>query len=342
MQKIGVDGGFGYFKAVWFDEDGQQHQLVIPSVIGRAAELVQMDLSALGGRKRHGAFRVSYAGEEYFVGGDALLHAQIGVQATQDYARIGSDEERILLLALLARAKLTDVAIVTGLPVLAWDLRNKLRRSWTGEHKIALGRKEMTINIREVRTAWQPVLSLYDHALVFEEGEVRLADGMDGDLLRRGWLVVDVGHNTTDRAGVIDLTPVGKYSGGSRLGGKDILLVIQSAIESKYQVNKSLPELEQALRRGWIDLYADRVDLLPVARSAARSLSAQIASHVAERIGDGSQFYGIILTGGPAPVVKPAIAAKFSRQRLFVLDQLGNARGASKWAQGPGVFRCLG
>lgn len=313
--------------------------LVVPSVLGRGTQLTQMDMSLLGGRKRQRVWRVTYDGEQYLVGSDALLHSQTGVRATQSFERIGSDEERILLLAMLAKAGLTDVAIVTGLPVLGWDLRHRLRRSWEGEHQVTLGRKEMTINIRQVRTAWQPVLSLYDHALTFVGGEVKLAPEMDGDLLRRGWLVVDVGHNTTDRAGLIDLTPLEQYSGGSKIGGRNILAVIQASIEAEYRVHKSLPELERALRQGQIDLYAERLDLLPLARSAAGSLAAQVASDVAEGTGDGSQFYGIILTGGPADVVRPAIAKAFPRNRLFVLDQLGNARGASKWAQGPGVFK---
>ena len=349
VRKIGADGGFGYFKVVWFDEEGQMHVLVVPAVLGRAALIQRQDLTTLGGKARQRIFKVTYQGEEYFVGSDALLHSQTGLAATQTFGRIGSDEERILLLAMLAKAGLTNVVIVTGLPVLAWDLRNKLRKSWTGEHEIMLGRKEVAINIREVRTAWQPVLSLYDHALTVEvsretgELEVKLALGMDSDKLRRGWLVVDVGYNTTDRAGVIGLTPVDQYSGGARVGGRDILAVIDKAIQREYGVSRPLAEIEQALRRGWIDIYEDRVELLPMAQSAAGSLSAQVASNVADGTGDGSQFYAILITGGPAEIVKPAIAEAFPRNQVIVLrdSQIANARGAAKWAQGPKVFKCL-
>jgi PRTRC genetic system protein D len=342
MKKIGVDVGFGYAKVVWFEGDVAR-QLVIPSVLGRAAQVQQMDLSGLGGRKRHRTFNVTYEGEEYFVGSDALLHSATGVQATQTFGRIGSDEERILLLALLARAGLDDVAIVTGLPVLAWDLRHKLRRSWTGQHQIVLGRKEMTVNVREVRTAWQPVLSLYDYSLTFDGDQVRLTNGMNGDLLRRGWLVVDPGHNTTDRAGVINLTPVDRYTGGSRVGGRDILAVLNKRLEQEYGISRPIAELEEALRRGWLDVFSDRVDLLPLARSAAASLSAQIASDVSGAIGDGSMFYGILVTGGPADVVRPAIAQACPRNTVTALhdSQIANARGAATWGQGPGVFKCL-
>lgn len=343
MKKIGIDVGFGYSKAVWFGEDGQVRQLVIPSVLGRAAQVQQMDLSGLGGRKRHRVFRVTYEGEEYFVGSDALLHSQTGLQSTQTFGRIGSDEERILLLALLARAGLTDVCIVTGLPVLAWDLRHKLRRSWTGQHRISLGHKEMTINVREVRTAWQPVLSLYDYALAFDGQQVKLTNGMNGDLLRRGWLITDVGHNSTDRAGVINLTPVDQYTGGARVGGRDILAVLNKRLEGEYGISRPIAELEEALRRGWLDVFSDRVNLLPLARSAAASLSAQVASDVSDSIGDGSMFYGILVTGGPADVVRPAIARACPRNRVTALRdaQIANARGAATWGQGPGVFRCL-
>lgn len=338
VDRIGVDVGFGASKLVWLDKASKLRSLVIHSVLGRGATVRNMDLG-LGGPARQRVFRLSYQGEEYLVGVDALLHSAVGVASRQDFGRIGSDEERILLLALLAKAGLTEVAIVTGLPVLAWDRRHALRRSWQGEHQVTLGRKEMTIVVHEVRTAWQPVLSLYDYALTVEDGVPKLAGGMDNGKLTKGWAVVDVGQRTTDVAGVIGLVPVDKYSGGSLLGGLDLLTVVSKAIMEEWGIHRPLAEIEQAVRRGSIDIYDQEVDLIPLAESATASVAAQVVTEISALLGDGSQFYGILLTGGPAPLLRPALMSAYPRNLILLADsQIANARGACKFAQGP-VFK---
>lgn len=336
MERIGVDIGFGYSKLVWLEGD-KFRSLVIPSVFGRAVSVQRMDLG-LGKVAQQRVFRLSYQGEEYLMGADALLHSDLGINHRQDFKRIGSDTERILLLALLAKAGLTDVAIVTGLPVLAWDKRHSLRRSWEGEHQVTLGKcKEMTIKVREVRTAWQPVLSLYDYALDIKDGKPILS-GMDEDTLRKGWAIVDVGHNTTDVAGVINLRPITKFSGGSVLGGRRVLAEIQRAIVEKWHVKRQLAEIEAAVRRGYIDIYDEEVNLVELAQSAAKGLTMEIVSDITGLLDDGSYFYGILLTGGPASVIKPELSAIYPHTILMRDPQIANARGGCKFAQGP-VFK---
>lgn len=340
IERVGADVGFGDTKLAYFDEDGKLHVEVMASVYGLVAKVRNMDLG-LGGPKRHRPFRFSYDGRDLLMGSDALLHSPLGITQSQTFERIGSDEERTLLLALLAKAGLTDVCIVTGLPVMAWERRTRLKNSWIGQHPVRLGRKEMTITIHEVRTAWQPVMSLWDVALGVRGGKPVLANGMTEEILRKGWLVADVGHATFDMAGVVNLTPVEQWSGGDFLGGRDLLGVLQQHIVNQYGVSRSLSELQQALRDGTIDIYDETVDLLPLARKAGADLAAQVVSEVTGRVKDPSRFYGIILTGGPAKVIQPAMTRAFPRNRIYALDQLGNARGAAKWSLGRGVFRCL-
>jgi len=338
--RIGADVGFGDTKVAYFDENGKLVTLVMASVYGLAAQVRNMDLG-LGGPKRHRPFKFSYDGRDLLMGSDALLHSPLGITQSQTFERIGSEEERTLLLALLAKAKLTDVCIVTGLPVMAWERRSQLKKSWIGQHPVRIGRREMVINIREVRTAWQPVMSLWDVALTIKDGKPFLSNGMTEEILRKGWFVVDVGHNTLDIAGVTNLTPIEQWSGGDFLGGKDLLGVLQQHIVQRYGVSRSLSELQQSLRDGTIDIYDETVDLLPLARKAGADLAAQVVSEVSGKVKDASRFYGIILTGGPAKVVQPAMMRAFPRNQVWTLDQLGNARGAAKWALGKGVFKCL-
>jgi hypothetical protein len=216
-----------------------------------------------------------------------------------------------------------------------------LRRSWEGEHHIVLGkRKEMTIKIREVRTAWQPVLSLYDYALdVAEDGTPVLANGMTEELLRKGWAVIDVGHNTTDVAGVINLQPITKYSSGLRFGGRNAIAAVKRAVKDNWDVSRQLAEIEANVRDGYIDIYDERKDLTPLALEATAGLASEIASDVSMILDDPSRFHGILLTGGPAPLIRPALAQLYRRNLVLMKDpQLANARGACKFAQGP-VFK---
>jgi PRTRC genetic system protein D len=345
MHRVGVDIGFGYSKLVWLEEGDKFRERILPSVYGRAVKVRKMDLG-LGEASRRRVFRLTYQGQEYLMGSDALLHSELGVNHRQDFGRIGSDTERILLLALLAKAGLTDVAIVTGLPVLAWDKRHLLKKSWEGEHEVILGsaegrgrRNELTITVREVRMAWQPVLSLYDYALDVKDGQPVLAGGMTEELLRKGWAIIDVGHNTTDVAGVINLQPIEKFSGGSRFGGREVLAEVQRAIRDKWGVTRQLAEIEAAVRRGYIDVYEHEEPLTELAQSAAGGLATEIVSDVSGLLDDGSRFHGILLTGGPAPLIQPALAGAYPRNLVLMRDsQIANARGGCKFAQGP-VFK---
>ena len=282
------------------------------------------------------------------MGDDALMHSRVGLSHRQDYGRIGSLDERVLMLALLAKAGLTDVAIMTGVPVDVWDRRHKLRASWEGEHVVSLGRRDMVITVHEVRCAWQPVLSLYDYALELREAEdgaeVVLAEGMTEERLRRGWLVADCGHNTFDLAGVIGLQPVSIFSGTSAVGGRDVLAVVRERLRQEYGADRDLAELQTCLiqRDGLLDVYEQVVDLKPLVESAANDLAVQVVSEITARVREGSdasRFHGIILTGGPAKALKPVVMGAYPRNAVVALDQLANARGACKFAQGPGVFR---
>ena len=65
------------------------------------------------------------------------------------------------MLASLARLNVDEALIVTGLPVMWWDHRRRLVRSWVGRHEIAWNGKPRTITVHEVRPVWQPFGSFY-------------------------------------------------------------------------------------------------------------------------------------------------------------------------------------
>jgi len=79
--------------------------------------------------------RIVYQGQTFFVGEDALRYSR-AYAARQDRQRIGSLEERVLMLAALTRLDIYDCQIVTGLPVAWFDPadRRRLAHSWKGIH----------------------------------------------------------------------------------------------------------------------------------------------------------------------------------------------------------------
>jgi len=150
--RLGIDVGFGDVKLAYHDPE--MRCLTFPAVLGRAEERARLSLG-LGGRRQH-IQTVEYGGQSYFVGEGALIESRMG-GAVQNAERIGSEEERVLLLAALARAGIDDALVVTGLPVLWWERRKDMVRSWQGEHRVIMDGRPQAIVVREVRPVWQPL-----------------------------------------------------------------------------------------------------------------------------------------------------------------------------------------
>jgi hypothetical protein len=179
------------------------------------------------GRRRTRAQRIEYEGRTYFLGEDALTESRMTANR-QDAGRIGSVEERVLMLASLARLDVDEALIVTGLPVMWWDHRRRLVRSWVGRHEIAWNGKPRTIAVHEVRPVWQPFGSFYARFLD-QEGRATADDAT----MMAGFGVVDVGGNTTDLSGIVKLRPFSKWSRGVQLGVGNALEAVSADLEER-------------------------------------------------------------------------------------------------------------
>lgn len=327
--RIGIDVGFGYTKLAYPDTDGQLHTLSFPSILGRAEDRVAALNVGLGGRRAR-VQRIEYDGQAYFVGQGALIESRLTGER-QDAQRIGSVEERVLMLAALARAGIDEALVVTGLPVLWWDRRRQLVRSWIGEHHVTVNGRPRTITIKEVRPVWQPLGSFYSYALD-HAGRAILAEDL---LLHAGFAVIDIGTNTTDLSGLIELQPVARLSGGVRIGVRDVLEIISASIEREYGVRRSLAELSEALESGGsIRIFQDEISLNGLATSATESLAQEIVSAASRQWGQGDLFHVILVSGGGAVLVGKAIKAAFPRNaEVLPRSALANAIGFYNYAQ---------
>jgi hypothetical protein len=234
------------------------------------------------------------------------------------------------MLAALARAGIGDALIVTGLPVLWWDRRRALVRSWLGEHRLTVNGKPQTILVPEVRPVWQPLGSFYARFLT-DDGVAQA----NGEILRAGFGIVDIGFNTTDLSGVHNLQPIPRWSGGVRTGVRDALEVLSSSIETRYGVRRPLAELATALRRCQpLTIYRDTVDLNDLAPSALASLAQEIVGEATRQWGQADRFHSVLITGGGAALVGKAVAAAFPRNaEILARPALANALGFARFAQ---------
>jgi PRTRC genetic system protein D len=328
LWRVGIDVGFGYTKIAWVDEEGVMHTLSFPSVLGRAEQRANVRVG-LGGVKRGRRIQtIGYRGETYFVGQGALVESRL-FSARQDAERIGSDEERILMLAALAKAGVSDALVVTGLPVFWWDRRRRLVKSWRGEHHVTVNGKEQTITVHEVLPVWQPIGSFY--ARFLDNRGVAVENGLQ----KRGFGVVDIGTNTTDFSGLINLRPVARLSGSVRVGVRDALGVISAHIAREYGVNRDVAELAEALEgRGTITVFQDDIPLEELAASACQSLSQQIVSAATGKWGQADRFYLVLITGGGASLVGKALRSVFPRNSETMRRcATANAEGFARYAQ---------
>lgn len=324
--RLGLDVGFGDVKLVHI-QDGRPLTVTFPSILGRAEDRARANLG-LGGRRQR-IQRLEYGGQTYFVGDGAIVESRL-TAARQDSERIGSVEERVLMLAALVRAGIADALIVTGLPVLWWDRRRDLVRSWQGEHQVIADGRPQTITVREVRPVWQPLGSFYAYFLA-DSGAARVGE----DVLRSGFGVVDIGFNTTDLSGVYNLEPVAKWSGGVRVGVRDALDIISAELEARYGVRRPLAELAVALRtRQPIQIYRDRVELDGLATSALTSLAEDIRGQATRQWSQADRFHTVLITGGGAALVGKALKEAFPCNAEILPDPaLANACGFARFAQ---------
>ena len=325
--RIGIDIGYGYAKGAWII-DGKMHSLSFPSVLGRAETLARVQVGMPGGGQHRRVQTIGYKGQTYFVGKGALIESRM-LASRQDAERIGSTEERVLMLAALARAKVSQALVVTGLPVFWWKRRQRLINSWVGEHQITVNKKPQTITVQEVRAAWQPIGSFYARYL----GNDGVA--VENGLKSRGFGVIDIGTNTTDFSGLIGLRPVARFSGSVRSGVRDALGVIAAHIEQTYGVTREIAELAEALEgRGTVTVFKDEVPLAELAESACESLSQEIVSQATSKWGQGDRFYQILITGGGAALVGKAVKAAFPQNsEVMARSAMANAEGFARYAQ---------
>lgn len=325
--RVGIDVGFGEVKIAWY-EGPVLGSGRFPAILGQAEQGTKPSLG-LGARGIR-ADTITYQDQTYLVGPQSFIESRL-ITGRQDSHRIGSVEERVLMLAALAGAGITTALVVTGLPVLWWNERRKLSRSWQGEHQIQWNSKPLTITIPQVRTVWQPLGTFYYRTL-----------GTDGqateprEAMHDGWAILDVGFNTTDISGLVDLRPVTRWCGGVRLGARDFLQIVAKDIENRFHVTRSIHEIAyQSTSTGFTTIYGQRYELSDDAWHEAVLLGSQIIAEATQRWDQGDRFREILITGGGSMPYQRIITKHAFPHNAVAIDQpvMANAIGFARYAQ---------
>ncbi|GIK42382.1 MAG: hypothetical protein BroJett011_62150 [Chloroflexota bacterium] len=328
IERIGLDVGFGDVKAAKL-ADGKLSTVAFPSILGQAQDLTHFG-TGLGGATRRRATRMIYDGVEYYIGDDALKHSRTQ-SGRQDRARIGSDEERVLALAALARLEVSHAYVVTGLPVLWLDDWKKLSRSLKGEHHFTWGKQQRTITIHQVVVQAQPFGGFYNHVL----DQTGLSTIPESEILRT-FAFLDVGWNTTDLSVIKALEPVEQWSAGERVGVRNVIEIVGDAINRRFGLILTPHEIDEAIHQRRIEVFGQYQDIGDLIDSATTALAQQVTAAATRLWGNGERMSRILIFGGGAAILGPAIRAAFPRNGVLLAHPaLANAIGFCYFAQRP-------
>ena len=185
---IAIDCGYGFCKGV-----SDKKELRFPSVVSLATErgFVQPPSSTEVESKQ--GLVITYKEKDWFVGQLALSQGH-HPRATLDRSRTKSTEMDILFLAMaacLAPSPISEIEVVTGLPVTDFADHAWLVSHFTGTHRFKLNGTPYELTIRKVSVVPQPYGG-YFNRLVTSSGfvEESLSQGTIG--------IIDIGYLTAD------------------------------------------------------------------------------------------------------------------------------------------------
>ncbi|MFN3762241.1 MAG: hypothetical protein ACK4WK_03445 [Anaerolineae bacterium] len=337
MKPIGVDPGFGNFKAAAVTEQGVQ-VAVVPSVVGVGeTDLGLLSLGDLGGKRRGPVpDRVEFGGVAYLVGDGVARYAR-PVQRMDLHRLTDGPELRALLYATLHRLGLQEaISLIVGLPVEVMADRERalevvagMRRWMVGEHRFAVNGQEVVLTVEAVRAMAQPAGAFFAWGL---DNRGRWARAR-GDL-QAPVAVCDVGFNTLDLFAVQGGEVVGRFTGGDTAGVRRAAERLIQSVQARYGVSLTLQEADGYLRMPEAPLYAagGRVDIRALVQQALDIAAAEIVSFVEARWGNGRQFGYVLFTGGGAEMMREALLRQYPHGVILPDPVTANAVGLARYA----------
>jgi len=331
---IGIDIGFGFTKAT----DGTTFQ-VFKSVYGEAVDF-QFKEALLNNKQDQDEYiHIDMDDVSYFVG-DMAERQSSNRQFTLDQTQFIANSTKILALAAISRFVISEnqsFKVVVGLPIGHYrqyksELADILRQS----HHIVISdaqgkRKDVIINVTEVKVIPQPVGSVMDR-LLDEAGR-----GADKRFSSEKIGVIDVGFRTSDYT----ISDKARYSERGSLTTKNGISKAFETIANKLQdscgVNVELYRLFDAVETGSIKIRGKGYDLRKITQTAFQQLASNIASDANRIWSDDWDIDSIMITGGGgavlAPYLQPLLEGVIVPIQQDLDYRLHNVRGYHKYGR---------
>lgn len=306
MYVIGLDVGYSHVKTV----TGSARS-IFPSIVGSA------DLP------RFGVEDVDYIvleGQPPVLVGQGAVDQSRFSQRQEDRGWIHTQEYTSLFLAALSETTqdlATDICLITGLPLAYFADAQALRDSLGQAHIVhRRGRAAQTFTVIHCRVIPQPFGSLFSLALT-QAGGVARPEYLT-DLVG----VVDVGGHTTNILTAIGGREQVRATTSVPSGAWDVVRAVREDLATLCAgLDLSGHQLSQAVTRKSVSYFGQDVDLTSLVEGASRSLSQRVIASASQLWGTGAELRYILVTGGGAHLVGPAIVDHFSKhQSVTVLE----------------------
>lgn len=314
---IAIDVGYSHTKGA---TDGRRE--MFPSVLGEVQQAhLDLDLA-----QRNGYIQIETADGAWFVG-DAALEQSGTKTRRQDRGWIETPEYRALLLAALAQlttATGVTVELVTGLPVSYFADREALVECLTGAHivKSAGRRRRQRLDIAQVVILPQGLAAVLSEALD-ERGRIRPGPAAEGTCG-----LVDIGGHTVNVATFHELREIARQTTSIDAGAWGPLAEIGKRVNAAYPGQDLRGhDVAEAVKRGTIRHYGETRDISGIAQDVLRPFARQILAEATQVWGSAARLDVLLIAGGGAELIGPALAAEFPHAQIVDNPQWANVEG---------------
>ena len=339
MIAIGIDPGFGNFKAARSDMD-QAKVASVPSGVGVGeTEMGMLSLGKMGRRRnRSGPNRVHFEGMSYLVGENVARYAR-PVQR-MDFLRLSDGPElRALCYAVmfnLLDERKNQVSFIVGLPVEVMADRKRARqtlrslRSWMlGVHSFEVDGVSVILEVAQVQVMAQPAGAFFAWGLDNTGCWARKKSDLKAPVA-----ICDIGFNTLDLFTVEAGDVVARFTGGDTVGMRRAAELVLAAVHSQYGISLSLHEGDALLHNRLPTLHTSegKMDLTSMVRQATDATTAAIITFVEQRWGNGRQFPHLLFTGGGSEVLRKVLLQHYPHGQVLPEAVTANALGLARYA----------
>ncbi|MCA0352024.1 MAG: ParM/StbA family protein [Chloroflexi bacterium] len=317
----GANIGHGFVKYT-INENGEEQTTIFPAIVAPAASNAEGSLHDIPTVEVHGTL--------WWTGEHALLApSPLSLRSQQRLY------DRHIIPALVKGAlqrlgQPTGGACVTGLPA-AWIGERDLAVALAGRLRDAVpsGFFHGATLKTGIRVISEPLGALYG-VLLDETGRILNLGYETG---RIG--VIDLGHNTVDACIVQALNVIPDSAISFELGSANPLQQLQTRISGRYNIDLTLHDVDQAVRKGYVRVAGEELDLPTGWERPWEANGQQVADAMVRAWGSGGKLDAIIIAGGGAelPILVRALQQRFRQAIVAPNPQTAIARGYARRAR---------